>query len=93
MLSHSHHPEMFTIVSMPTVSTPKCRCVCDVDCAGTNIAPNEKMRIHWPDEESWWDPSFKFIYNDEKGLILPHSTVMKLLIELSLCLVMSSGVF
>jgi hypothetical protein len=26
----------------------------------------------------------KFIYNDEKGLILPHSTVMKLLIELSL---------
>ena len=26
----------------------------------------------------------KFIYNDEKGLILPHSTVMKLLVELSL---------
>jgi hypothetical protein len=26
----------------------------------------------------------KFIYNDEKGLILPHNTVMKLLIELSL---------
>ena len=26
----------------------------------------------------------KFIYNEEKGLILPHSTVMKLLIDLSL---------
>jgi hypothetical protein len=26
----------------------------------------------------------KFIYNEEKGLILPHNTVMKLLIELSL---------
>ena len=26
----------------------------------------------------------KFIYNEEKGLILPHSTVMKLLLELSL---------
>lgn len=26
----------------------------------------------------------KFIYNEDKGLILPHNTVMKLLIELSL---------
>jgi len=26
----------------------------------------------------------KFIYNEEKGLILPHNTVLKLLIELSL---------
>ena len=26
----------------------------------------------------------KFIYNEEKGLILPHSTVLKLLLELEL---------
>ena len=26
----------------------------------------------------------KFIYNDEKGLILPHNTVLRLLIDLSL---------
>jgi hypothetical protein len=26
----------------------------------------------------------KFIYNDKKGLILPHNTVLKLLIDLSL---------
>jgi hypothetical protein len=60
MLSHSHHPEMFTIVSMPTVSTPEC--VCDVENATYN-SPNEKVRINWPDHTRWWDSYFAVEYN------------------------------